>query len=644
MNQTHAIMKKSITYLLLFFASITVNAQVTAGLIEEFKFNSSLSSVSGNSVFVTSEGFAPDRFGNLNSALNKIPSSNCSASIAGLPIGTASRSVSVWFKPNTINADNIIFTYGTASGDAAYGASFSPTNLFNFSYSSNLAHPIVLSTSNWYHLVVTYQTGGAVAMYLNGALVNSGNYPLWNTGNSTTFHLGRLFTGAASFYTGLFDDLKIYNRAITAIEVDTLFQSQPPTQPIMITGNATVCQTSSQTYSISAVSGATSYTWTLPSGWAGTSTSTSINATVGSLSGTISVTANNSFGSSTAQTRAVTVNQTPTQPTSITGSATVCQTSSQTYSISAVSGATSYTWTLPNGWTGTSTTASISATAGSLSGTISVTANNSCGSSTAQTLAVVEVTTGLPSAPVLVSGNLIMCEGVQELFTFSLDESSYSGSVLLTASGSGWIPTADTDSSIIILPNHISGPYTLTATANNSCGSTSSTFSVTSTPVANPSNAAYWEVLPNGLQIDNYETSRFTFQWLLEGQPIQGATGQVHVPTISGNYSLLITPIDLGCPLQPPYTSPSQYVEVDVAVGVNEAATSTMSIYPNPFNTEFVIETTALTTISVMNAMGQVVLSRTINGRTSIDAATLPTGIYFVREETSGAVMKLVKN
>jgi len=45
-----------------------------------------------------------------------------------------------------------------------------------------------------------------------------------------------------------------------------------------------------------------------------------------------------------------------------------------------------------------------------------------------------------------------------------------------------------------------------------------------------------------------------------------------------------------------------------------------------------------------MNAMGQVVLSRTINGRTSIDAATLPTGIYFVREETFGVVMKLVKN
>lgn len=67
-------------------------------------------------------------------------------------------------------------------------------------------------------------------------------------------------------------------------------------------------------------------------------------------------------------------------------------------------------------------------------------------------------------------------------------------------------------------------------------------------------------------------------------------------------------------------------------------------MYPNPFNAEFIIETTELTAISVMNAMGEVVLSRTVNGRTSVDATNLSAGIYFVREETSGAVMKLVKN
>jgi hypothetical protein len=53
-----------------------------------------------------------------------------------------------------------------------------------------------------------------------------------------------------------------------------------------------------------------------------------------------------------------------------------------------VSGATSYTWTLPGGWTGTSTTNSITATAGSNGGAVTVAASNACGASPAASLAV----------------------------------------------------------------------------------------------------------------------------------------------------------------------------------------------------------------------------------------------------------------
>lgn len=82
----------------------------------------------------------------------------------------------------------------------------------------------------------------------------------------------------------------------------------PPATPGAISGNAAVCSGSSNTYSITSVTGATSYTWTLPSGWTGSSTTTSITAAASSTSGNISVTANNSYGSSSAQTIAVTVN------------------------------------------------------------------------------------------------------------------------------------------------------------------------------------------------------------------------------------------------------------------------------------------------------------------------------------------------
>jgi len=217
-------MKKTITSLFLLATTLTVNAQVTAGLIEEFKFDGSRVSESGNSNFSGGTvGYGTDRHGNANSAYHKSSNDSHGAIIANLPVGTTSRTVSVWFKPQVVNADNIIFSYGTASGNAAYGASFGQTNMYNFSYSSNLSYVINLNTTDWKHLVVTLETGGNAKMYLNGALVASGNYPLWNTGVSNEFKLGSLFnTNTSSFY-GWFDDLKIYNRAIAPDEVAELY-------------------------------------------------------------------------------------------------------------------------------------------------------------------------------------------------------------------------------------------------------------------------------------------------------------------------------------------------------------------------------------------------------------------------------------
>jgi hypothetical protein len=84
----------------------------------------------------------------------------------------------------------------------------------------------------------------------------------------------------------------------------------------------------------------------------------------------------------------VTVCVPPAQPGTISGSTSVTSgATGQIYSVEAVDEATSYEWTLPSGsgWTGSSTTNSITVTVGTLGGDISVKAKNSCGSSGAQT-------------------------------------------------------------------------------------------------------------------------------------------------------------------------------------------------------------------------------------------------------------------
>lgn len=78
-----------------------------------------------------------------------------------------------------------------------------------------------------------------------------------------------------------------------------------PDQPGFISGNTNVNPGASETYSVAPVTGATSYNWTLPSGWSGNSTSNSITVVTGTTGGTIMVSAVNTCGSSIPTTLAV---------------------------------------------------------------------------------------------------------------------------------------------------------------------------------------------------------------------------------------------------------------------------------------------------------------------------------------------------
>ncbi len=83
-----------------------------------------------------------------------------------------------------------------------------------------------------------------------------------------------------------------------------------------------------------------------------------------------------------------TCGSTPVIPGPVTGFSTVCEGSQPSYSVPPAIGATSYTWTLPAGWTGNSLTNTINTTAGPNSGFVSVVANSAGGTSAQQSLFV----------------------------------------------------------------------------------------------------------------------------------------------------------------------------------------------------------------------------------------------------------------
>lgn len=219
----------------------------------------------------------------------------------------------------------------------------------------------------------------------------------------------------------------------------------PPT-PGTISGPNSICQPSIQTYSISPVSGASSYNWTLPNGWSGTSTTNSITVNTDSLGGMISVTAVNCCGVSQPQTLQVNFGTPPAQPGPITGDSNICAGVFTSYSIAPVPGATSYTWTLPNGWTGSSIVDSISVHTSSSGGTISVMANNSCGSSPAQSLlaSIVSITpTITPNGPTnfCPGGSVTLDAGIYLSYFWSTGATTHS--ITVTSGGNYSVSVVD---------------------------------------------------------------------------------------------------------------------------------------------------------------------------------------------------------
>jgi gliding motility-associated-like protein len=189
-----------------------------------------------------------------------------------------------------------------------------------------------------------------------------------------------------------FGKYKIFYDTLTAVITGS---GSVPANPGAITALATACSGDWVTATIPMVPGAASYSWTLPAGCVtvGRTDSSSITFSMGNTSGSITVAAVNLCGNSaTPATIAISLGTVPAAPNSILGNSAPCANlSNLPYEINPVSGASSYTWSVPAGATivsGSGTNNIYINWGSSIGGLVSVRANNSCGASPSTTLNV----------------------------------------------------------------------------------------------------------------------------------------------------------------------------------------------------------------------------------------------------------------
>ena len=220
----------------LLIVAITLVSVQSFAQIAEYSFDNTLNNNAGNTAFTTNSSlsFTADRHSNATGALN-INGAGTTAAIANLPVGSSERTISIWVKSSLGGSNNYIFSYGNASDNAACGLSkttvakstggykptiYYETNLIFFGWANDLKQLNPTLTGNWTHYVTTYSATGVASIYINGALVLTQPKAGWNTAN-TVFRLGQT-PGGADFFTGAVDDLKIYDKALSAVEVTNL--------------------------------------------------------------------------------------------------------------------------------------------------------------------------------------------------------------------------------------------------------------------------------------------------------------------------------------------------------------------------------------------------------------------------------------
>jgi len=183
--------------------------------------------------------------------------------------------------------------------------------------------------------------------------------------------------------------------------------NQFPANAGTISGSATVCQGQTNvTYTVPTIASATSYVWTLPNGFTGTSSTNSITVSVSTnaIDGTITVKGTNSCGDGASSSINITVNTLPSTPGTIVGTSTVSVANQPfTYQISPVANATDYLWEYTgNGasisGTGNSVSVTFSSTASS--GNLKVKAHNACGYSATSPNFPISITIGVEETDV----------------------------------------------------------------------------------------------------------------------------------------------------------------------------------------------------------------------------------------------------
>ncbi|HEX7412781.1 MAG TPA: T9SS type A sorting domain-containing protein [Bacteroidia bacterium] len=292
-----------------------------------------------------------------------------------------------------------------------------------------------------------------------------------------------------------------------------------------------------------------------------------------------------------------------TTPTLSVNSATICAGSTATLTIS---GATTYSW-IPS--TGLSSTNSATVTATPQTTTTYTIQGVTTGTCSAVVLSKVTV---LRPPDISVTGPAHVCVGN----AINLGETGSASSFAWTGPNSFTSNIATPIISLATTAN--SGVYSLTATGTNGC---SVTHTINVNVMPNPTVTVSTATMCAGNSGTLTANGASTYTW----STTQTGSSIVVTPTVSTTYTVLGTDAT-NC------TNTASVLQIvsNCGTGIRQVAGSSeqVTVYPNPNNGSFTIETKYSVHCIMYDVNGREVLIQTVNGKATIDASNLAEGIY----------------
>src|SRR5439155_4173869 len=87
----------------------------------------------------------------------------------------------------------------------------------------NVASTTVIQSGRWYHVAATYKANTELKMYVNGVLENTRAITVAREANGKPLGIGESPFFRLRFFKGLIDEAHMFNRALSAAEVQSIF-------------------------------------------------------------------------------------------------------------------------------------------------------------------------------------------------------------------------------------------------------------------------------------------------------------------------------------------------------------------------------------------------------------------------------------